>query len=92
VVQSLVNPAADDNYAVRVASQEGLESIVKRLLKDKRVDPAAGNSDSLTAAVHNCHIGVAELLLNDPRVDATAVHQHLPAAANVTIDSRKSRS
>ena len=37
---SEVDPADNDNYAIRCASEYGYIEIVKLLLADKRVDPA----------------------------------------------------
>ena len=36
-----VDPAADDNFAIRAASENGHVVVVARLLQDKRVDPSA---------------------------------------------------
>ena len=66
-----VDPSAEDNYAIRKASQAGEVEVVKLLLKDPRVDPSANYNDAIGIASRNGHHKVVELLLNDPRVDPT---------------------
>ena len=39
-----VNPAADNNYAIRMASENGHRDVVELLLVDERVDPAADDN------------------------------------------------
>ncbi len=93
-----VNPAADNNYAIRWASQNGHLEVVKILLNDKRVDPAAINNWAIQMASINGHIEVVRLLLSDPRVDPAAVnngairwasyHGHLDVVRLLLADPR----
>ena len=39
-----VDPSADDNWAIRYASENGHIAVVERLLMDPRVDPSADNN------------------------------------------------
>jgi len=67
-----VNPAADDNYAIRWASSNGYLDVVKILLNDPRVDPSACNNFALRMASSNGYLDVVKILLADPRVDPSA--------------------
>jgi hypothetical protein len=51
-----------------VASQCGRVKILKRLLKDERVDPSIDNNYALLLAVLGRHLGVVKVLLKDARV------------------------
>jgi hypothetical protein len=52
-----VNPAADDNYAIRRASELGHSAtVVKCLLEDARVDPAADDNSAIRLALQNSHL------------------------------------
>ena len=46
--------------------------LVKRLLRDSDVDPAAKNNYSIRWAAENGHTEIIKLLLADPRVDPAA--------------------
>ena len=65
----MVNPAADNNAAIRYASQNGHTEVVKLLLNDKRGNPAAQNNFAIRLASERGHVDVVRLLLTDPRVD-----------------------
>ncbi len=64
-----VDPAARDNFALRVASEGGHLAVVERLLADARVDPAAGgNNLAICRATASGHLAVVDRLLADARV------------------------
>jgi ankyrin repeat protein len=67
-----VNPAANQNEAIRHASRNGHYEIVKLLLKDSRVDPSANDNEAIRYASRNGHFKVVYLLLGDIRVDPRA--------------------
>jgi hypothetical protein len=85
IQSALVDPAANHNAAIGMASQRGHLSVVNRLLKDKRVDPAAIDNISLKLVVHQGHTNITKSLLNDPRVDPTALHRRLPVQSPIAI-------
>lgn len=66
-----VNPAANDNIAIRVASTWGKTNVVKVLLEDPRVDPAAKNNDAIESARRSGRVETVRLLLTVPRVIET---------------------
>ena len=66
-----VDPSANDNFALRLASAEGHTEVVRILLADERVDPSAKDNEALRWASSEGHTEVVNLLLADPRVDAT---------------------
>ncbi len=68
-----VDPAADDNYAIRVSAQGGHLGIVDLLLAHARVDPAAEDNYAIRLASDNGHQAVVDRLLADARVDPTAL-------------------
>ena len=41
---SRVDPSAENNYAIKLASHFGHQEVVKLLLSDARVDPSARNN------------------------------------------------
>ena len=67
-----VDPASDDNLAIRRASRNGHADVVRILLADPRVDPSANDNDAIRWASCNGHTEVVRLLLADPRVDPGA--------------------
>ena len=70
MIQSgLVNPAAQDNYAIRMASASRHLDVVNRLLQDVRVDPTSDNNWALRIAYFNNDLDIVNRLLEDPRVD-----------------------
>uniref|UniRef100_A0A6C0JWZ0 Uncharacterized protein n=1 Tax=viral metagenome TaxID=1070528 RepID=A0A6C0JWZ0_9ZZZZ len=71
-----VDPSREDNWSIRVASQDGYVEIVRLLLEDPRVNPADYLNWSIDWASRNGHTEVVRLLLEDPRVDPTA-HDNL---------------
>ena len=68
----LALPQAENNLAIRRAGRRNDISMVKLLLADSRVDPAAKDNDAVIGAVHWGHIEVVRLLLTDSRVNPTA--------------------
>jgi hypothetical protein len=74
-----VNPADNNNNAIRMASGCGRVLVVDRLLQDERVDPAAGDNSAIHSAAINNHSSVVERLLQDERVDPKALHDGKPA-------------
>ena len=66
----------DGRTALMATSYNGHLDIVKRLLQDERVDPAAVDISGFTAlmdASANGHLDVVKLLLSHPRTDPTAI-------------------
>jgi len=69
-----IDPSADDNRAIRVASYFGQIEVVKVLLADPRLlpdkpDPSANYNDALRGASENGYTDVVKLLLADARVN-----------------------
>ena len=67
-----VDPAYDNNLAIRWAASNGQVETTKLLLKDKRVDPASDGSGALRYASVRGKTDIVKLLLEDGRVDPTA--------------------
>jgi ankyrin repeat protein len=70
-----VDPAADDNHAVRVACSKGHSEIVSLLLGDPRVDPSTNDNDVIIGVCNSDAYErdvIVKLLLTDPRVDPSA--------------------
>lgn len=67
-----INPAYDNNAAVRLAAANGHSNIVIRLLRDDRVDPSADDNAAIREAAANGHSAVVEVLLQDLRVNPNA--------------------
>jgi hypothetical protein len=73
-----VDPAANDNYVIRLAAQQGHLTVVDRLLQDERaaqdvrVDPAANDDCVIRLAAQQGHLTVVDRLLQDERVDPAA--------------------
>ena len=63
-----VDPAADENNALRLASAYGHTGVVRLLLSDERVNPAAADDYAFGLASDNGHTEVVRLLLSDKRV------------------------
>jgi len=68
-----IDPSAENNYAIRVASENGHLAVVNRLLADERVDPSADNNFAIRWASENGHLAVVNRLLQDERVDPSAL-------------------
>jgi len=70
-----IDPSADDNYAIRIASENGQTDVVKVLLADSRLspdNPSADDNYAICIASSNGHTDVVKVLLADPRVDPSA--------------------
>ena len=67
-----VDPSANNNYAIRLASEHGHIAVVNRLLEDPRVDPSAYFNYAIQWASELGHGAVVNRLLEDPRVDPSA--------------------
>jgi ankyrin repeat protein len=69
IVQRLlayVNPAFDDNRAIKDAATMGFGDVVKVLLSDRRVDPAAEHDQALLIATQRGNLEMMRLLLAAP--------------------------
>ena len=66
-----VDPTAQNNSAIRFASQRGHIKTVKLLLRDKRVSPSSGNNHAFYLASHRGHNKIVKFLLQDKRTDLT---------------------
>ena len=64
---SCVDPAANDNYVFRWASEKGHLDVVRLLLGDPRVNPSARDNEAICMASEEGHWNVVRLLLNDSR-------------------------
>ena len=62
-------PSAYNNWAIRMASDNGHTDVVSLLLKDNRVDPSVYDNWAIRMASENGHTDVVRLLLKDNRVD-----------------------
>jgi len=69
LADSRVDPTADNNFAIRVASGYGYAEVVRALLADPRVDPAADDDYAIRVASYYGHAEVVRALLADPRAD-----------------------
>ena len=72
LMQQGVDPSVENNYAIRLASDNGHLYVVRYLLKDKRVDPSHMNNYAIRFSSENGHTDVVRELLKDPRVDPSA--------------------
>jgi len=67
-----IDPTIDNNYSIRMASENGHTDVVKLLLQDERVDPSDDSNYAIRMSSENGHTGVVKLLLQDERVDPSA--------------------
>lgn len=72
----LVNPAATDNQALKLASQKGHAKVVELLIKDLRVNPAANHQEAFISAVSNNDLAVVLTFLRCERMKPEANHNH----------------
>jgi len=72
LIQTGVDPSANDNWTIRAASKHGHLSVVNRLLQDERVDPSSQDSYAILLASKYGHLSVVNRLLQDERVDPSA--------------------
>ena len=71
-----VDPSAEYQLAIRMASEHGHVAMVNLLLCDARVDPSANGQHAIRCASKNGHVAVVERLLLDARVDPGADNQY----------------
>ena len=62
--------SANNNLAIREASEYGYVDVVELLLDDPRVNPSTDNNYAIREASVNGNIKVVKLLLKDSRVEA----------------------
>jgi len=74
--KDMVDPSADENFAIRYASDNGHHEVVEFLLQDERVDPSAENNYAIRRASENGHLEIVKLLLQDKRVDPSVRNNH----------------
>ena len=82
IKHDLIDPLANNNYAIRMAARYGHHQVVKLLLDwrsqpdpkghIKRVDPSADNNYAICYTARNGHDKVVKLLLADKCVDPSA--------------------
>jgi hypothetical protein len=66
----------DPDKQIRYASFYGRIEVVKKLLKDPRVDPSNCDNYAIKWASRNGHIEVVNILLEDPRVDPSDTNNY----------------
>ena len=64
--------SAQENYAIKMATEYGKENVVKLLLRDSRVDPAADSNYVIKYAATHGHLAIVALLVQHPGVDPAA--------------------
>ena len=68
-IQNGINPAINNDWAIRTSALNGFTKIVKFLLKDIRVNPSVMNNSPIIFAASNGHLHTMNELFMDPRVD-----------------------
>src|SRR5438045_1490940 len=66
-----VDPGANDNRAIKIASELDLLEVVKLLLQDERVDPSAEDNFAIKIALQNGHTEVVKELIS--RIDISKI-------------------
>ena len=64
-----VDPAAQENEAIRAAFARGYFEIVRTVLADGRADPAAGENYAIYSASVSGHVEIVHMLLADERIE-----------------------
>lgn len=84
----LVDPAAENNCALKWACEYNHADILKLLLNDPRVDPAADHNCAIITASSKGHADVVALLMDDPRINPAATDNYAfhSASANGNTD------
>lgn len=82
LIREGADPGANNNVAIRIAAGHGHFEIVRLLLADPRVDPAANDNKAIKFAINghlaqNACFEVVRLLLADPRVDPSVQNNFL---------------
>lgn len=72
LANSTVDPADNNNKAIRDASTYGNTEVVKLLLANTRVDPSANRNEAIQQASRYGHTEVVKLLLVNSHVDSSA--------------------
>ncbi|KAJ2990630.1 hypothetical protein HDV02_004236 [Globomyces sp. JEL0801] len=67
-----LDPSADDNCIIKLASAKGHAEIVQLLLKHDRVDPSAADNCAIKSASAEGHTEIVKMLLKDVRVEPAA--------------------
>jgi len=67
-----VDPSGDNNYAIRLAIENGHVEIVRLLMADDRVDPSDHYNNAFRVACKRGYVEIVSLLLSDPRVTPTS--------------------
>jgi hypothetical protein len=80
-----IDPAAQENIAIRLAAQNGYAEVVKILLDDKRVDPADKKNFAIRAAAQNGHAEIVKTLFADERVSTSLDFKAMESSAAETI-------
>lgn len=93
-----VDPSANNNAAIKYASNNGNYHIVRTLIQDPRVDPSDNNNAAIIEASLYGRLRVVKLLLKDPRVDPSVdnyycirvaeMHNHRKVLYQLLIHSR----
>jgi ankyrin repeat protein len=71
-----VNPAAQNDYAVRWAARNGHLEVLQFLMSDPRVNPAADDNYAVCWAAQCGHLEVLQFLVSDPRVNPAAKNNY----------------
>jgi hypothetical protein len=69
LVDPRVDQSANDNFAIRWASQNGNKEVVKILL----VDPSAKDNEAIRSAFKKGEMDIVKILSDDPRVDSSVI-------------------
>jgi len=72
LIQAGVDPSANDNEGLLLASKYGHLPVVNRLLQDERVDPSVEDNYAIRWACCYGHLSVVDRLLQDKRVNPAA--------------------
>lgn len=68
LIDNNINPATDNNFAIKYASKFGYVEIVRLLLEDPRVDPTVDKGFALRKALKQKHTDIISMLLADSRI------------------------
>ena len=67
-----MNPIADNNLVLILASAHGHTNVVKLLLANYKDDPSANDNEAIMMSTIKGHIEIATLLLNHKKIDSNA--------------------
>jgi hypothetical protein len=74
-----INPSADDNFAIKLASINGHLSVVKYLIglsEEYKIDPAADDNYAVIKASERGHLDVVKYLMSLPK-NMVSIHQEI---------------